>query len=139
MILFWLHCWYCTCDELSNNLRPFVYFLCGWCFDRKYGLDDNTVDFIGHALALHRDDRYLDEPALETVKRMKVNTSQLIFVSLDFKFAYITSFIFSWTWVLPLVFVLAICGVSCTFSRRITIHISIIWIRRASPGLFLSI
>ncbi|GJT73055.1 retrotransposon-related protein [Tanacetum coccineum] len=25
----------------------------------KYGLDDNTVDFIGHALALHRDDRYL--------------------------------------------------------------------------------
>ncbi|OMO97720.1 Rab GDI protein [Corchorus olitorius] len=37
----------------------------------KYGLDDNTVDFIGHALALHRDDRYLDEPALDTVKRMK--------------------------------------------------------------------
>ena len=42
------------------------------CFDRKYGLDDNTVDFIGHALALQRDDRYLDEPALDTVKRMKV-------------------------------------------------------------------
>ncbi|GMP78912.1 hypothetical protein CsSME_00034670 [Camellia sinensis var. sinensis] len=38
----------------------------------KYGLDDNTVDFIGHALALHRDDHYLDEPALDTVKRMKV-------------------------------------------------------------------
>lgn len=38
----------------------------------KYGLDDNTVDFIGHALALHRDDRYLNEPALDTVKRMKV-------------------------------------------------------------------
>ncbi|KAF9601170.1 hypothetical protein IFM89_017118 [Coptis chinensis] len=32
----------------------------------KYGLDDNTVDFIGHALALHRDNRYLDEPALDT-------------------------------------------------------------------------
>lgn len=39
---------------------------------RKYGLDDNTIDFIGHALALHRDDRYLNEPALDTVKRMKV-------------------------------------------------------------------
>lgn len=39
---------------------------------RKYGLDANTIDFIGHALALHRDDRYLDEPALDTVKRMKV-------------------------------------------------------------------
>ncbi|GJM88614.1 hypothetical protein PR202_ga04694 [Eleusine coracana subsp. coracana] len=37
----------------------------------KYGLSDDTVDFIGHALALHRDDRYLDEPALDTVKRMK--------------------------------------------------------------------
>ncbi|CAN1354047.1 Guanosine nucleotide diphosphate dissociation inhibitor 2 [Linum perenne] len=37
----------------------------------KYGLDDNTIDFIGHALALHRDDRYLSEPALDTVKRMK--------------------------------------------------------------------
>ncbi|KAK3444352.1 hypothetical protein EUGRSUZ_A00408 [Eucalyptus grandis] len=37
----------------------------------KYGLDDNTIDFIGHAMALHRDDRYLNEPALDTVKRMK--------------------------------------------------------------------
>lgn len=43
------------------------------CFNRKYGLDDNTVDFIGHAIALHRDDSYLEEPALDTVKRMKVN------------------------------------------------------------------
>ncbi|KAF8765609.1 hypothetical protein HU200_008100 [Digitaria exilis] len=40
----------------------------------KYGLSDDTVDFIGHALALHRDDRYLDEPALDTVKRMKVKS-----------------------------------------------------------------
>ena len=39
---------------------------------RKYGLEDDTVDFIGHALALHRDDNYLDEPAIDTVKRMKV-------------------------------------------------------------------
>ncbi|RXI07891.1 hypothetical protein DVH24_014457 [Malus domestica] len=37
----------------------------------KYGLDDNTVDFIGHALALHRDDNYLAEPAMAFVKRMK--------------------------------------------------------------------
>lgn len=48
---------------------------CCWNFDRKYGLDDNTIDFIGHALALHRDDRYLNEPALDTVKRMKVKTA----------------------------------------------------------------
>ncbi|KAG6384377.1 hypothetical protein SASPL_131467 [Salvia splendens] len=38
----------------------------------KYGIDENTVDFIGHAVALHRDDYYLDEPALDTVKRMQL-------------------------------------------------------------------
>eukprot|EP00249_Psilotum_nudum_P015103 c25166_g1_i2 orf=810-2144(-) len=38
----------------------------------RYGLDENTIDFIGHALALHRDDAYLNEPALDTVKRMKL-------------------------------------------------------------------
>ncbi|AQK93743.1 Guanosine nucleotide diphosphate dissociation inhibitor 2 [Zea mays] len=46
----------------------------------KYGLSDDTVDFIGHALALHRDDRYLDEPALDTVKRMKVSLGQSCFL-----------------------------------------------------------
>ncbi|PWZ39426.1 Guanosine nucleotide diphosphate dissociation inhibitor 1 [Zea mays] len=39
----------------------------------KYGLDDNTIDFIGHAVALHRDDSYLTEPAIDTVKRMKAS------------------------------------------------------------------
>ncbi|KAK8445649.1 hypothetical protein SEVIR_9G362500v4 [Setaria viridis] len=43
----------------------------------KYGLEDDTVDFIGHALALHRDDSYLDEPALDTVKRMKLYAESL--------------------------------------------------------------
>ncbi|XP_024028575.1 guanosine nucleotide diphosphate dissociation inhibitor At5g09550 [Morus notabilis] len=43
----------------------------------KYGLDDNTVDFIGHALALYRDDAYLDEPALDFVKRVKLYAESL--------------------------------------------------------------
>lgn len=43
----------------------------------KYGLDDNTVDFIGHALALYQDDHYLCEPALETVKRIKLCAESL--------------------------------------------------------------
>ncbi|KAJ1386110.1 Rab GDI protein [Sesbania bispinosa] len=43
----------------------------------KFGLDDNTIDFIGHALALHRDDHYLNEPALDTVKRMKLYAESL--------------------------------------------------------------
>ncbi|KAJ0987759.1 hypothetical protein J5N97_006115 [Dioscorea zingiberensis] len=43
----------------------------------KYGLEDDTVDFLGHALALHRDDNYLDEPAMDTVKRMKLYAESL--------------------------------------------------------------
>jgi Rab GDP dissociation inhibitor len=38
----------------------------------KYGLEDDTVDFIGHALALHLDDSYLDKPAKDFVDRVKV-------------------------------------------------------------------
>ncbi|XP_020242235.1 guanosine nucleotide diphosphate dissociation inhibitor At5g09550-like [Asparagus officinalis] len=43
----------------------------------KYGLDDNTIDFVGHALALHNDDSYLDRPAMDTVKRMKLYAESL--------------------------------------------------------------
>ncbi|KAM7261656.1 hypothetical protein ACFE04_020733 [Oxalis oulophora] len=43
----------------------------------KYGLDDNTIDFIGHALALHLDDSYLDQPAMGFVKRMKLYAESL--------------------------------------------------------------
>jgi len=35
-----------------------------------FQLEPDTVDFIGHALALYHDDEYLDQPALETVKRI---------------------------------------------------------------------
>ncbi|KAI4299162.1 hypothetical protein L6164_032647 [Bauhinia variegata] len=43
----------------------------------KYGLEDDTIDFIGHALALHRDDSYLDEPAKEFVERIKLYAESL--------------------------------------------------------------
>ncbi|KAI4318457.1 hypothetical protein MLD38_032158 [Melastoma candidum] len=43
----------------------------------KYGLEDDTVDFIGHALALHSDDSYLDMPAMDFVKRMKLYAESL--------------------------------------------------------------
>ncbi|GFY90788.1 GDP dissociation inhibitor family protein [Actinidia rufa] len=45
--------------------------------DYKYGLDDDTVDFIGHALALHKDDNYLDQPAMDFVKRVKLYAESL--------------------------------------------------------------
>lgn len=38
----------------------------------KFGLDNNTADFTGHALALYRDDLYLKLPYLETIKRIKL-------------------------------------------------------------------
>ncbi|XP_058184982.1 guanosine nucleotide diphosphate dissociation inhibitor At5g09550 [Rhododendron vialii] len=43
----------------------------------KYGLEDDTVDFIGHALALHKDDSYLDQPATDFVKRVKLYPESL--------------------------------------------------------------
>lgn len=43
----------------------------------KYGLDDNTMSFIGHAMALRRDDSYLDQAALETVKAIQLYTYSL--------------------------------------------------------------
>ncbi|KAI7744193.1 hypothetical protein M8C21_020811 [Ambrosia artemisiifolia] len=44
---------------------------------KKYGLDDHTVDFIGHALALHRDDDYLEQPAIDLIKRVKLYAESL--------------------------------------------------------------
>ncbi|CAG9864502.1 unnamed protein product [Phyllotreta striolata] len=43
----------------------------------KYSLDKNTQDFTGHALALHRDDSYLNRPAIETVNRIKLYSESL--------------------------------------------------------------
>ncbi|KAJ8949852.1 hypothetical protein NQ318_010486 [Aromia moschata] len=43
----------------------------------KFGLDKNTQDFTGHALALHRDDDYLNRPAVETINRIKLYSDSL--------------------------------------------------------------
>lgn len=44
---------------------------------KKFGLDENTCDFVGHALALHRDDGYLAQPALDTIKRIRLYSDSL--------------------------------------------------------------
>jgi len=44
---------------------------------KKYSLDDNTSDFVGHALALFRDDEYKSKPCLEAMKRIKLYSNSL--------------------------------------------------------------
>jgi len=34
---------------------------------KHYNLDENTIDFLGHAVALEFSDAYLYEPAMETI------------------------------------------------------------------------
>lgn len=55
--------------DIFRSLTAFIVFLDKFS---KYGLEDDTVDFIGHALALHKDDSYLDQPARDFVKKVKV-------------------------------------------------------------------
>jgi len=43
----------------------------------KFGLDKNTQDFTGHALALYRDDDYLNDPAVQTITRIKLYSDSL--------------------------------------------------------------
>jgi Rab GDP dissociation inhibitor len=38
----------------------------------EFGLEAGTQDFLGHSLALHADESYLDKPALETCMRIKL-------------------------------------------------------------------
>jgi len=39
---------------------------------KKFSLDDGTIDFTGHAIALHRDDAYLKEPAAATLSKVRL-------------------------------------------------------------------
>ncbi|EFA86431.1 Rab GDP dissociation inhibitor alpha [Heterostelium album PN500] len=43
----------------------------------KFTLKEDTIDFIGHALALYLNDDYLDKPALEAVQRVKLYADSL--------------------------------------------------------------
>lgn len=43
----------------------------------KFNLDTHIQDFTGHALALHRDDDYLNKPALVTIRRIKLYSDSL--------------------------------------------------------------
>jgi len=44
----------------------------------KYKLDKSTTDFIGHALALYRDETWLQKPCFETIERVKLYHESLL-------------------------------------------------------------
>jgi len=44
---------------------------------KKFGLDENTCDFVGHAMALYREDSYRGKPCIETINRIKLYSDSL--------------------------------------------------------------
>ena len=44
---------------------------------KKFGLDENTCDFVGHAMALYRDDSYRVKPCPEALGRIKLYAESL--------------------------------------------------------------
>lgn len=44
---------------------------------KKFGVDQNTIDFLGHSVALWTSDDYLQRPALETVDKLKLYADSL--------------------------------------------------------------
>lgn len=42
-----------------------------------FGLDRNTADFTGHAIALYQNDEYLDRPCLEAIKKVQLYKDSL--------------------------------------------------------------
>ena len=129
--------------------KVFLFILLIWHF-RKYGLEDDTIDFIGHALALHFDDSYLDEPALDFVKRMKVKLrcACFTFYSSTFVCAYVSNLIKeNWKFCTASLW-LAVCfqrywqwlhialrRIFGTFPRRISLHLSTLWTWRVASGM----
>lgn len=44
---------------------------------KKFKLEDNTIDFLGHAVALNRDDVYLEQPAVDFLKKIQLYVESL--------------------------------------------------------------
>lgn len=39
---------------------------------KKFSLETNTIDFLGHAVALQTSDQYLEMPAKDTIEKMQL-------------------------------------------------------------------
>jgi len=45
---------------------------------KKHGVDENTQEFVGHAMALHCNDDYLNGPAVDLVKRCRLYAASVL-------------------------------------------------------------
>lgn len=64
-------------DPMSWQRRNLLAMTMGDLF-REFGLEAGTQDFIGHALALHLDEAYLEQPALATCERIKLYMASMM-------------------------------------------------------------
>jgi hypothetical protein len=79
----------------------------------EYGLHPNTIDFIGHAIALYVNDEYLDKPCGPTLEKIKLyfhSISMLVYVLIKL-----------FNFILKL--------------RSVTVHLPCIWTRGPTRGL----
>jgi Rab GDP dissociation inhibitor len=44
---------------------------------KKFKLEENTIDFLGHSVALQTEDSYLERPAVETVRKVQLYIDSL--------------------------------------------------------------
>jgi len=55
-----------TYEGLDLNKIPFAAVV------KHFELEPNTIDFLGHAVALYTNDAFLDKPAIETIDKIKL-------------------------------------------------------------------
>ncbi len=60
-----------TWGEIDLNRQPMSEVF------KKFKLEENTIDFLGHAVALYRNDEYITQPAILTIKKMQLYMESL--------------------------------------------------------------